>query len=163
DHLSYFQDAVATEAYLGTARRRTSVRRHARLVDYLMHEGCNARAWLHVAVDGNVPLVGLTFFTGPNDPTRKKGRMGSSGADRLASQAEAAGVVFEPLPASKRDRARTLQRSQNQLLFYTWGDSECCLPAGAVSAALDISQIKDEEFPQIGDLLLIEEVLGPRT
>src|SRR6185295_16806663 len=40
DHLSYYQDAVATEAYLDTARRRISVRRHARLVDYPMHEGC---------------------------------------------------------------------------------------------------------------------------
>src|SRR5262249_56085651 len=37
DYLSYRQDAVATEAYLGTARRRTSIRRHARLVDYRMH------------------------------------------------------------------------------------------------------------------------------
>ena len=44
DYLSYYQDAVATEAYLGTARQRISVRRHARLVDYRMHEGCNARA-----------------------------------------------------------------------------------------------------------------------
>ena len=33
DYLSYSQDAIATEAYLGTARRRVSVRRHARLVD----------------------------------------------------------------------------------------------------------------------------------
>jgi hypothetical protein len=33
DHLSYYQDAVATEAYLQTARKRISVRRHARLVD----------------------------------------------------------------------------------------------------------------------------------
>src|SRR2546427_6685807 len=39
DYLSYQQDAVATEAYLGTARRRVSVRRHARLVDYLVHDG----------------------------------------------------------------------------------------------------------------------------
>ena len=44
DHLSYYQDAVATEAYLDTARQRISVRRHTRLVDYRMHEGCNARA-----------------------------------------------------------------------------------------------------------------------
>ena len=49
DQLSYQQDAVATEAYLGTARRRVSVRRHARLVDYPMHDGCNARAWVQVA------------------------------------------------------------------------------------------------------------------
>ncbi len=31
DHLSYYQDAVATEAYLGTARKRVSIRRHALL------------------------------------------------------------------------------------------------------------------------------------
>jgi len=51
DHLSYYQDAVATEAYLGTARRRTSVRRHARMLDYYMHEGCNARAWVYIKVN----------------------------------------------------------------------------------------------------------------
>ena len=50
DYLSYQQDAVATEAYLGTARRRASVRRHARLVDYRMHDGRNARAWVHITV-----------------------------------------------------------------------------------------------------------------
>src|SRR5437879_4243476 len=33
DYLSYYQDAVATEAYLETARQRISVRRHAKLVD----------------------------------------------------------------------------------------------------------------------------------
>ena len=48
DRLSYLQDAVATEAYLRTARRRISVRRHARLVDYRLHEGCNARALVFV-------------------------------------------------------------------------------------------------------------------
>src|SRR6266851_3120821 len=51
DYLSYYQDAVATEAYLGTARQRISVRRHARLVDYQLSEGCNARAWVCVEVD----------------------------------------------------------------------------------------------------------------
>ncbi len=35
---------MATEAYLGTARLRTSVRRHARLVDYVMGEGVSAPA-----------------------------------------------------------------------------------------------------------------------
>ena len=46
DQLSYRQDVIATEAYLGTARLRTSARRHARLVDYQIGEGANARAWL---------------------------------------------------------------------------------------------------------------------
>ncbi len=48
DYLSYYQDAVATEAYLDTARQRISVRRHVRLVDYFMHEGCNARTWIFI-------------------------------------------------------------------------------------------------------------------
>ena len=51
DYLSYYQDAVATEAYLGTARQRITVRRHARLVDYALHEGCNSRAWVTVQTD----------------------------------------------------------------------------------------------------------------
>ena len=50
DNLSYRQDAIANEAYLATAHKRVSVRRHARLVDYALHDGCNARAWVHVEV-----------------------------------------------------------------------------------------------------------------
>src|SRR5512134_476551 len=50
DHLSYYQDAVATEAYLGTARSRVSLRRHARLLNYPIHEGCNARVWISCCV-----------------------------------------------------------------------------------------------------------------
>jgi hypothetical protein len=52
DYLSYYQDAVATEAYLSTARRRTSVRRHVRLLDYRLHDGCNSRCWVCFEVDG---------------------------------------------------------------------------------------------------------------
>lgn len=56
DHLSYQQDAIATEAYLGTARQRISVRRHARLVDYRLHEGCNSRGFLHIQAPGGDEL-----------------------------------------------------------------------------------------------------------
>ena len=65
DYLSYYQDAVGTEAYLDTARQRISVRRHARLVDYRLHEGCNARAWLCVWTDQDRSLdpTNLSFLT----------------------------------------------------------------------------------------------------
>jgi predicted phage baseplate assembly protein len=53
DRLSYLQDAVATEAYLNTARQRISVRRHTRLVDYFLHEGSNSRAWVYVEAVGS--------------------------------------------------------------------------------------------------------------
>ena len=61
DHLSYYQDAVAQEAYLGTARKRISVRRHARLVDYQLHEGCNARGWVCCDPDTVVTLQPTDF------------------------------------------------------------------------------------------------------
>src|SRR5206468_1474717 len=62
DYLAYRQDAVATEAYLGTARKRVSVRRHARLVDYPMHDGCNARVWVQVVLDNTASPTGLTLL-----------------------------------------------------------------------------------------------------
>lgn len=53
DQLSYQQDAIATEAYLNTARSRISLRRHARLVGYHVHDGCNARVWMRMTVAAN--------------------------------------------------------------------------------------------------------------
>ena len=128
DYLSYQQDAIATEAYLGTARRRVSVRRHARLVDYVMHDGCNARAWVQVQVDGdNVSLPQgtplLTRIAGQPDAIVPE----SSAHDAaLASRPE----VFETM------HAVTLFAAHNALPFYTWGARECCLPTGATRATL---------------------------
>lgn len=107
DHLSYAQDAVATEAYLDTARLRTSVRRHARLVDYRMHEGCNARAWITVEVTGEptVRADQLQFLTRPEGTSREgpvllPGELQSAGLPAARSSYE----VFEPLPEPGRER-----------------------------------------------------------
>src|SRR5215813_7936796 len=59
DYLSYKQDAIATEAYLGTARKRSSVRRHVRLVDYAMHDGRNSRVWVQLLVSSVVASLTL--------------------------------------------------------------------------------------------------------
>ena len=67
DYLSYYQDAVASEAYLDTARERISVKRHALLVDYQMHEGCNARTWVCVETSQDTALENpedIYFITG---------------------------------------------------------------------------------------------------
>lgn len=97
DLLSYAQDAVTTEAYLDTARLRTSVRRHARLVDYFMHEGCNARAWVCLEVDGNpsVRADQIQFLTRPNGvPSDAVVLL----PDRISDDARSSYEVFEPLP-----------------------------------------------------------------
>jgi hypothetical protein len=148
DYLSYQQDATGTEAYLGTARRRVSVRRHARLVDYAMHDGCNARAWVHIQVDADTgPLPkGTRVFTRitgqpvilPDDP-------------RILGQAQACFETMHDVP--------TLFEAHNEMKFYTWAEQRCCLPKGVTSAELE------GHFPELqkGDVLIFEEVLGPST
>src|SRR4030095_13936694 len=77
DYLSYYQDAVGTEAYLDTARKRISVRRHTRLVDYFLHEGCNARAWIFVwttAEELTFKRNEIAFITVPDGAAANGGR-----------------------------------------------------------------------------------------
>lgn len=145
----YRLDAIATEAYLHTARRRSSLRRHALLVDYAMHEGCNARAWLHLQVTGAAfPLpTGLRFLTRvPGVPPRVTP---DSPEERDAMQAVP--LVFEPMHEA------TLRIEHNDFDFYTWGDARCCLPVGARAATLL------GHWPDLasGDVLIFREMMGP--
>ncbi len=50
DELSYFQDRVSNEAFLRTARARTSVSNHLRLIDYHIQDGLSANAFIKVEV-----------------------------------------------------------------------------------------------------------------
>lgn len=166
DHLSYYQDAVATEAYLGTARRRISVRRHARLIDYAIHEGCNARAW--VCVETNQPLrlepTAIFFCTEIRE-------IRQSFADRpvplgaLQPFSQRGYEVFEPMGPEPIE----LLPGRHAIGLYTWGNSQCCLPRGATSATLApmACQAADGTPWSIalapGDFLIFEEVKGPRT
>ena len=149
DYLSYQQDAVATEAYLGTARRRVSARRHARLVDYFMHDGCNARAWAQVraAADGVALPIGTRLLTRTDRPP------GTISPRSLPAALSAGAEVFETMHEA------TLYADHHEISFYTWGDRECCLPKGATGATL----LGRLDTLRAGDVLIFEEVLGPRT
>ena len=50
DELADYQDRVMNEAYFATARKRLSLARYARLMDYHIHEGNQASTWLAVKV-----------------------------------------------------------------------------------------------------------------
>lgn len=131
DLLNYRLDAVGTEAYLDTARLRTSVRRHARLVDYRMHDGCAARAYVCLTAPEAVTLPAGDF------------------------RFSAGGEVFEPLVTEDI----TIYVEHNAIDLWTWGDRECCLPAGATAATLTDAGL----HLTVGDLLLFEEVKGAVT
>jgi len=153
DHLSYQQDAIATEAYLGTARRRVSAGRHARLVDYFMHDGCSARSWIHVSVNSDdvmVPKHTQVFAQVADAPKRIPPN--TRAYDLALAQNP---VVFETMEDV------TLFQAHNELLFYTYGALECCLPQGATRAAL-IGKLTNLQ-KQKDAVLIFEEVLGPET
>lgn len=151
DELSYRQDAVATEAYLGTARSRVSLRRHARLVDYRVHDGCNARAWVRVRVSEPTVVLpaGTTLLSQvPGLPTTLEPDTPDHETARAASP-----VVFETV-----DEA-VLHADLEELRFWTWGDPESCLPAGATEATLRGWRPR----LRAGDVLVLAETLSPTT
>ena len=113
DQLSYQQDAVATEAYLLTARSRISLRRHALLVDYRVHDGCNARAWVHLTVSVSVFLdhTATSFYTfAPGMPSSLPGNERAAlaaGVDRVQADAGC-----DALPRAQPDTVLHLGRHQ---------------------------------------------------
>ena len=154
DYQHYQLDAVNTEAYLFTARSRVSVRRHARLVDYRMHDGCSSRAWVHFRIDTNVtsgvPLPAKTqvFTRVPGKPV-----IVQKDTQAYREMLETSPEVFETLHDA------ILYSAHNAMCFYTWGDERCILPRGATKATLL------GHFPhlQVGDVLILEEVRGAIT
>jgi predicted phage baseplate assembly protein len=166
DRLSYQLDAVATEAYLGTARKRISMRRHARLLDYRMHEGCNARAFVCVEIDGGDLLDHLAsdFLFAAADASDLSPLSGLVTPARL----DGATLIFEPMSCAP-DARISLRAAHSSISFHTWRQSEFCLPKGATRATL-----RDGARPleggavrrlalQPGDLLILEEIRGAET
>jgi uncharacterized phage protein gp47/JayE len=155
DHLSYQQDAVSTEAYLGTARSRISLRRHARLVDYQLNEGSNGRAWVAITVAKNIPVIGIVLAAGTLFYVRVPGLAAS--AQPGSPTAQQLQKTTQPVFAAMQQT--TLYTEQNEMDFYTWSDSNCCLPSGATEATLSGNFTSLEP----GSVLLFEEVAGPNT
>jgi hypothetical protein len=183
DYLSYYQDAVATEAYLGTARQRISVRRHAQLVDYTLHEGCNARAWVTLWVSEDLPGLLPDDFYLVTDPGLSTGGTVLEERD-LPATLPRPYLVFAPLVEDRR-MPLTLRTAHNEIRLYTWGDAQCCLAAGATAATLldPGKAAPPAEGPapspapppapaadggyqldlHVGDVVVVEEVKGPKT
>jgi Baseplate J-like protein len=174
DQLSYFQDAVGNEAYLSTLRRRISARRHAKLVDYRMHDGRNAWTWAQFAVDGPCTLPA------PPWTTKIVTRLRANPARMPA--ASAPGLFLDPgvvtVQAIERDpsfagaaifetaHGAELDPAHNEIRLHAWGNEDCCLPTGTTDAYLysvRAGQAVVRPRMKAGDFLLLEEVLGPAT
>ena len=164
DELSDYQDRVMNEAYLASARKRVSLARHARLMDYHIHQGNQASTWLAVEV----------MLAQPSDP--------EAGATRQYFLAEHF-KVWSGTPTEDASSVVFLSRAQprvhqlvNRLGLYTWSDSSPSLAAGDTTADLTLfngvtpatdqaSALVVQKLIRSGVItrLLIQEHLNPAT
>jgi hypothetical protein len=154
DELADFQDRVMNEAYLATARKRVSLARHARLVDYHVHEGSQGSTWLAVEALGPGPVALAAPFTC---------RTHQDAADPDA-------VFFVAFPADPDERpAYAFHPALNRAPLYTWSDGIPALAEGSTTADLAMPSATDadevEALIRTGVVthLLIEERLNPLT
>ncbi|MCY1517924.1 putative baseplate assembly protein [compost metagenome] len=160
DELSDFQDRAMAEAYLATTRKRVSLARHARLVDYHLHQGNQASTWLALdLVDGQAPFSlddqELLAWTG-DDPPADDALFFASRQNRLE--------------APQRQRLDPLL---NRLRLHTWRDAQPALAAGSTSADLvplaglasqaQADALRDLVRNGLWRELLIAEVRNPLT
>lgn len=170
DHLSYYQDAIANEATLETTRHRISARRHARLVDYRMHDGRNAWTWAHLTVNAGAALpMGTKLVSRIYQPlahtTTAPGLVLDSAditAETLENDPALAGaVVFETTHDASFDPRN------NAIFIHTWGNEECCLALQTREVFLyhvnPATGQADRPVLVDGDYLLLEEIRGPIT
>jgi hypothetical protein len=172
DHLSYFQDAVANEAYLDTVRQRPSAKKHARLVDYPMHDGRNAWAFVHIEA-GSVGKIDMRtlILSRITAPLRNRSTLPPVPIPEADVPAES----FDSDPALVQVRVfetahdLTVSQSNNRIFIHTWGNLDCCLPKRTRVAYLYVLPVgtgsRPASLPNLndGDFLLFEEVMGPKT
>lgn len=124
DLLSYRQDRVATEAWLGTARRRASVTRHARLLDFAVPPAISTSTVVQVQVaHPDLTATDAAFTVKPGDLAT------DAGAD---PDKETGAACF----TTQIDMPQTVFASQGEVPLHDWGEVEAVLPVGATSAVL---------------------------
>ncbi len=151
DFLSDFQDRVMQERYWGLARKRVSMARHARLMDYHIHQGNQASTDLVLTVESEQTLAGEFAVWNGND-------WKDPGAQIFVTAHE-----------------QWCHPWLNQISFYTWNDALTALDAGATYADLalpaPLNPGNEGEADQFRDVLrrddvlylIIEERLNPQT
>jgi hypothetical protein len=112
DEMAYYQDRVSREAYLETASQRRSIRKHARLIDYQMHDGLGAKTWIDVTVPAGIVLIdaGTGVFALSDDNNK---------------------IDFEIGEGIRDTSIYTVNAALNEFLPHLWDEDETCLLVGS--------------------------------
>lgn len=149
DELSDMQDRTVQEGYLLSCRSRVSLARHARLMDYHIHQGNQASTWM--ALDA----------------------LAASGIVAPGALVVRAIVTDRPeaSPVFVNDAQQEVHVLLNGMGLYTWSDAIPSLAKGSTTADLKLTVVGQAAADTVRDLirtgkirrLLIQEWLNPTT
>ena len=148
DEFAYYQDRISREGYFESATQRRSLRRHARMIDYNMHDGKGAATWLDFTVDNSAPVhtvpVGAPVWIPPavaipgETLTDRRHRSPSvyevghgivQGHNGLTPPLGVLPSQTNIYPASDFE----LRFGANELTAYQWDENDTCLLVGSTS------------------------------
>lgn len=157
DDLSYLQDRIAGEATLATASQRSSVVRHARLVDYEPRPATSARAFVQLDVTTAIVPQGSTIEAPEPDGGALAFELGDGLIDP-ATGALTAGTLRVDPRWNRLDH--TVSPPKPRIVPYLWDDSQSCLPAGATEMWVQghgfAFSVGDPQRGTVGIALLID-------
>ncbi len=134
DEFAYYQDRIARESYLETAAERRSLRRHARLVDYEIHNGKGGTAWLDFQVASTAPIP-LPIYAGTKvvaADSQAIYEVGNGLSDGFLSPAPPPDLL-SPQNGSATPISFNVFIGANELQVYQWDSNDTCLEAGSTS------------------------------
>lgn len=117
DEMAYYQDRIAREAYPETASQRRSIRHHAQLVDYHIHDGLGASTQLELQVSGTGSI--------------------NAGEVQVRTMAENGNDVYFEIGKGINDTdAYGVDERLNDLAPYIWDEDDVCLKVGTTKLAI---------------------------
>ncbi|GAM03483.1 hypothetical protein [Novosphingobium sp. MBES04] len=158
DQLSYRLDWVGTEAFLGTARSRAALARHARLMDYTIGEAESARTFAAFTF-----TPGGAIADGQELPRATPLLPRLPGRDVVIPASEAARVLPTASLVFETAHPLALWSWRNEVAFHTWSDEHCHLPRGACAATLVDGSGAGPGGLAPGDFLILLETRSPTT
>jgi hypothetical protein len=132
DEMSYVQDRFLREASLAHATERRSVRQHARLLDYELHDGLAAWTWLRVSVDAGAGTLAVPAGTAVTTRT-----VTDPSGNHLGPQVtfELGRGLIDTSPSAPV--SFSVDEAHNALPAWIWDEDVTCLPAGSTSVSVE--------------------------
>ena len=146
DEFAYYQDRISRESYFESATQRRSVRRHARMIDYHLHDGKGGSTWLDFTVDATAPFhlisAGTPVWVRPpsvlpfETSAKRRGRstsvyeVGHGIVQGHSGLTPPLGVLASQSDIYHSSDFR-LRNGANELTAYQWDDNDKCLLVGS--------------------------------